>query len=359
MSATEGVQGKDKHYVDSSFDGTKHLLSQDFIPTNDSRLTFHGKNGTKVQFPYLSWGSWSWGDTASWDWSDDELPALREAWDLAVKSNMAWIDNAQAYGSGESERIMGDLLKGLPRDSYQIQSKWYVVPNNPTNLLHPVAAPAKMLKETLERCKLDYIDCYLVHGHIHASSIKQVAQGLAEYVNSGMTKTVGVANYSAHDMIEMADALAKYDIPLATNQCEYNALRRYPETGEQDLLSVCKERGIVFQSYSSLAQGRLSGKYGPNNPAPKNHRFSSYPAEEIEPTLDVLRAIGEERKKPVSAVALNYNISKGVIPVVGMRKPSHVRENLEALGWRLTVEEVKRLDAVSLEGKTTKLWQQG
>ena len=216
-----------------------------------------------------------------------------------------------------------------------------------------------MLKETLERSKLDYVDCYLVHGHIHASSIKQVAEGLAECVNSGMTKTVGVANCSAQDMIAMADALAEYDIPLATNQCEYSVLRRLPETGEQDPLSVCKERGIVVQSYSSLAQGRLSGKYTPENPPPKEYRFSSYPMEEIEPTLDVLRAIAEERKKPVSAVALTYNISKGVIPVVGMRKASQVQENLEALGWRLSEEETKRLDAVCLEGKSTKLWQQG
>ena len=128
MSTTEGVHGKDKHGVDPAFDGTKHLLPQDFVPTTDSRLTFRGKNGTKVQFPYLSWGSWSWGDTATWHWSDDEMPALKEAWDLAVKSNLAWIDNAQAYGSGESEHIMGRLIEGLPRDSYQIQTKRYVVP---------------------------------------------------------------------------------------------------------------------------------------------------------------------------------------------------------------------------------------
>lgn len=357
MAATSGVHSKSKNGVDC--DGTKHLLPQDSVPTTDSGLTFHGKNGTKVQLPYISWGAWSWGDTATWHWSDAEMPALKEAWDLVVKSNVALMDNAQVYGCGESERIMGRLIEGLPRDSYQIQTKWCVVPDNTTNLLHPKAAPAKVLKETLKRSNQDYVDCYLVHAHMDASSIKQVAEGLAECVNSGVTKTVGVANYSAQDMIAMADALAEYDIPLATNQCEYSVLRRLPETGEQDLLSVCKERGIVFQSYSSSAQARLSGKYTPENPAPKEYRFSSYPMEEIEPTLDVLRAIAEERKKLISAVALNYNISKGVIPVVGMRKASQVQENFNALGWRLTEEETKRLEAVSLEGKSTKLWQQG
>jgi aryl-alcohol dehydrogenase-like predicted oxidoreductase len=172
-----------------------------------------------------------------------------------------------------------------------------------------------------------------------------------------MAKTVGVANYDKDDMVKMADALEEYGIPLATNQCEYHVLRRLPETS--GLLEECKQRGIIFQSYSSLAQGRLSGKYTAENPPPKEYRFSSYPMEEIEPTLRVLKEIASARGKPMSAVALNYNLSKGVCPVVGFRKRSQVEDNLQALGWRLTGGEVKRLDDCSLEGKSTKLWQQG
>ena len=77
LSATLGVHSKAKNGVDPSLDGTRHHQPQDFIPTTESRLTFHGKNGTKVQFPYLSCGAWSWGDTAIWHWSDDEMPALK------------------------------------------------------------------------------------------------------------------------------------------------------------------------------------------------------------------------------------------------------------------------------------------
>jgi aryl-alcohol dehydrogenase-like predicted oxidoreductase len=80
---------------------------------------------------------------------------------------------------------------------------------------------------------------------------------------------------------------------------------------------------------------------------------------EIEPTLDVLRRIAQKRGKPVAAVALNYNISKGALPLVGIRNPEMAKHAVEALGWRLDVEEVKQLDAYSSEGKTTKLWQQG
>lgn len=166
--------------------------------------------------PYISWGAWSWGDKATWHWSDDELPALKQAWKAAYDAGASWIDTAQAYGSGESERITGDLVKDLPRDSYQIQTKWWVLPDNLTNFLHPDQAPVKSLRQSLDNLRLNYVDCYLVHGHIHPHSIKSVVKGLAECVDSGMTKTVGAANYDTDDVIEKADKLAKYNIPLAT-----------------------------------------------------------------------------------------------------------------------------------------------
>jgi aryl-alcohol dehydrogenase-like predicted oxidoreductase len=166
-----------------------------------------------------------------------------------------------------------------------------------------------------------------------------------------------VANYSVDDMLQMQSELAKYDIPLATNQCEYSILRRHPEM--EGMLEACRKNEIVFQSYSSLAQGRLSGKYTKDNPPPKTYRFSSYSMEAIEPTLDVIRHIGSKRGLPVSAVSLNWNIVKGAIPVVGFRKASQTEENLKAFGWRLTNEEIQRIDAKGIEGKETILWQQG
>lgn len=119
------------------------------------------------------------------------------------------------------------------------------------------------------------------------------------------------------------------------------------------------DHGIIFQSYSSLAQGRLSGKYSVEDPPPKTYKFSSYSMKEFEPTWDVLKCITQIRGKPIAAVALNYNISKGALPVVGIRNLEMAKHVVEALGWRLSAEEVKELDAHNAEGKTTKLWQQG
>jgi aryl-alcohol dehydrogenase-like predicted oxidoreductase len=87
--------------------------------------------------------------------------------------------------------------------------------------------------------------------------------------------------------------------------------------------------------------------------------LSSCPITEINPVLDVLRKIAEKRGTTIAAVSLNYNLCKGVLPVVGVRNPQQAAENQKALGFRLTSDEIKEIDAVSFEGKTAILWQQG
>jgi len=333
-----------------------------FTPQLDTRYILRGKNGKDVQIPLISWGAWSWGDKSTFHWSDDELPALRAAWTKCLEKGQTFVDTAQVYGTGRSEEILGDLINnhssGVPREQIVVQTKWLPhVTDVGTNVLHPVDAPFKELENTLKRMNLDYIDCYLVHGPVHISSIKQVAEGLAKCVDSGMTRAVGVANYSVDDMLKMKDALAEHGIPLATNQCEYSILRRLPET--EGMLEACKANSIVFQSYSSIAQGRLSGKYTKDNPPPKEYKFSSYNMEYIEPVLEVQRKLATKYNVSVAAVAINWNICKGAVPVVGIRKESQAVENMGALGWRLTKEEISELDKHGFEGQTTKLWQQG
>lgn len=224
------------------------------------------------------------------------------------------------------------------------------------NYVHTADAPYKTLKASPERLELDYVDIYLVHGPTHPQSIKTVAEGLAKCVNGGLTRAVGVANYPNEKVLEMKDELAKYNIPLATNQCEYSILRRWPEVHGE--INTCSGNGMVFQGYSAIANGRLTGKYTVDHPPSKTYRFSSYPMEDIQETLAVLEKIAKARGKAMASVALNYNISKGVLPVVGIRKPEQARQAIEALGWRLS-EEMVELDRVSVEGTKTMFWQQG
>lgn len=359
LSATSGFHSSKPNPIPEGHDHSRDLTPSDFVPgpVSQTKVTYRGKK-SNVDASWLCIGAWPWGDSATWHWDHEkEMGPLREAWQVCLESGVNHIDTAQVYGSGESERICGELVSGMKREDFVMQTKWWVLPADAQNLLKPRDAPLEKLKGTLERMKLDYVDVYLVHGHIHPQSIAVVAKSLAECVDQGLTKTVGVANYSEKDMLKMKEELGRYDVPLALNQCEYSILRRLPETS--GLLQACKQHGIVFQSYSSLAQGRLSGKYDSWHEPPKEYRFSSYPMKEIEPALEAQKKIAEKHGKSVSSVALNYNLVHGIVPVVAVRKAMQAEDNCQALGWRLSDEEIAELDKVSFEGKHTSLWQQG
>lgn len=353
MSATEGIHSPHPKPV---HDGDPYMLPEDVVPTAESRQTLRGAK-ENVEVPYLSIGSWSWGDKATWNYhATQDFPKIQEAWEILKKDGLTFIDTAQAYGDGESERICGQLIKNMPRDSYVINTKWFSLPDM-TNLLTQSHGPVHKLRDSLRNLGLDCVDVYMVHGPIHTTMYSTVAKGLAECVHSGMTKVVGVANYDKNEMMKMANELEKHGVPLALNQCEYSVLRRMPEvTG---LLQECRKRNIVFEGYASLAQGRLTGKYTIANEPERTKRFSSYPIHYLEQTLSVLEHISMERSVPMAAVALNYAISKGVTPICGVRNPSQAQENTQALGWRLTPEEMQRIEAVSFQGGATKLWQHG
>ncbi|KAJ5748761.1 uncharacterized protein N7511_010457 [Penicillium nucicola] len=252
--------------------------------------------------------------------------------------------------------LIPTLFQGMPRDSFVVQTKWLSTPDM-TNTILQSGGPKSKLRDSLERLQLDYVDIYLVHGPIHPTVIAKVAKGLADCVESGLTRAVGVANYSTQEMIKMADELATHDVPLSVCQCEYSVIRRLPEVN--GMIRECKKRSICFQGFASLAEGRLSGKYSRLNETPRRRRFSSYPMHMLEPTIKVLQSIAEDRHVTVPAVALNYCINKGVVPLVGVRDAEQAEQNMQALGWRLTEHEMRRIESVSMEGQTSSSLQHG
>jgi aryl-alcohol dehydrogenase-like predicted oxidoreductase len=356
MSATAGFHSSKPTRVSEELNG-KNIKDASFCPDAKARVSFPTSKGNPVEASYVCIGAWPWGDVGTWSYSDEEIPAIREAWKMLYEAGINFIDTAEAYGNGKSEKLVGEMVAGLPRDSYVIQTKYFGAPFQASNYIHPVDAPVRALRGCLERLGLEYVDIYLVHGPIHPQSIATLARGIAKCVEEGLTRTVGVANYDPDDVEKMSEELAKHGVKLATNQCEFNLLRRYPEVHGN--IATCEKKGMIFQGYSSLAQGKLTGKYTVDNPPPKAYKFSNYKMEDIEPTLEVLRRIASARGKSIAAVALNYNISKGVLPVVGIRKPEQAKDAIEALGWRLSEQDMIELDKVSMEGQKTVLWQQG
>ena len=357
MSATEGMHSPHPRPVDPSLADPFQVLPPDIVPNSQTRMALHGRGGQDVLIPYMSIGAWSWGDKATFGYNATrDLPKIHAAWQKLKEVGLTFVDTAQAYGDGESERICGTLFEGMPRDSFIVQTKWHST-STLKNTLFQASSPKKMLEGSLNRLGLEYVDIYLVHGPIHPSMISTVAKGLTQCIESGLTRAVGVANYNTEEMIKMHEELAKNEVPLAVSQCEYSVIRRLPETS--GMIRECKQRSICFQGFASLAEGRLTGKYSRFNQPRRTLRFSSYPMHMLEPTINVLKAIAGKRRVPVPAVALNYSINKGVVPLVGIRNPEQAEQDIQALGWRLTTEEIEQIEGVSMEGQTSSMLQHG
>jgi glucose-6-phosphate 1-epimerase len=357
MSGTEGMHSPRPQLVDPKLSDPANVLPADQVPNSQSRIALRTVSGKDVLVPYISIGAWSWGDRATFNYNPTrDLPRIHAAWTTLKAVGLTFVDTAQSYGDGESELICGTLFDGMPRESFVVQTKWLSTPDI-TNTLLQASGPKSKLRDSLVRLRLDYVDIYLVHGPIHPSKISTVAKGMAECVELGMARAVGVANYDTKGMIKMAEELAKHNVPLSVSQCEYSVIRRLPEVS--GMIRECKKRNICFQGFASLAEGRLSGKYSRFNEPQRKRRFSSYPMHLLEPTINVLKSIAKERRVPVPAVALDYSINKGGLPLVGVRDGDQAVQNMQALGWRLSEEEMKRIERVSFQGQKSTFMQHG
>lgn len=294
----------------------------------------------------------------TYDTSMDE-GTIAEAWSASIDAGATFFDTAEVYGDGESERIIGRLLANDPERAAKVQlaTKFMPVPWK----LNVKAALVDALEASLERLGVESVELYQIHGPVSLRGHAALAEALAIAVQRGLTKAVGVSNYSVRETRSIHAQLAKRGVALATNQVELSLLRRSPETS--GLLATCTELGVVPLAYSPIGQGRLTGKYSASNPPPGSRGFSDHPMEKVDAVVAELRRIGEAHgAKTPSQVALNWLIAKGAVPIPGAKNREQAEQNAGAMGWSLSADDLAALDAVALEGirsLSNRIWQHG
>ena len=287
-------------------------------------------------------GAWQWGDRVVWaygqKYTDKEI---REAFDISLNLGIRFVDTAEIYGSGHSERLLGKFLKEIDQPVL-VATKFFPWPWKITKGFIPRA-----LQGSLDRLGLDAVDLYQIHWPSPTLSPENMMEGMAECVKRGMTRTVGVSNFDEKHMLRAYTTLARHGIPLASNQVQYSLLSRDVE--KNGTLARCKELGIRLIAYSPLEKGLLSGKYSSENPPP-GVRGSQYAEllRKLAPVIKLLLEIGQNHNgKTPSQVSLNWLICKGVLPIPGAKNVKQAEENAGGAGWRLTEEEVAKLDAAT------------
>ena len=287
-------------------------------------------------------GTWAWGDKSVWGYGKEYTESdVRSAFDTSVAAGMDFFDTAEIYGSGTSEILLGQFIKSASHPVF-IATKFMPFP---WRLSRKELTDA--LKRSLGRLGVACVDLYQIHWPLHLRSLETWMDTMADAVEQGLTKTVGVSNYSSDQMKRAHEVLARRNIPLVSNQVEYSLLHRKPE--RNGLLKTCNELGIKLIAYSPLAMGVLADKYSANR---KMTGYRGIRYNRLLPRIQILngllREIGQSHGgKSPSQVALNWTICKGTFPIPGAKNAQQAVENAGALGWSLTREEVIAVEAAA------------
>jgi aryl-alcohol dehydrogenase-like predicted oxidoreductase len=290
----------------------------------------------------LGLGAWAWGDRVVWQYGREYSNTdIRQAFQASVAEGVHFIDTAEVYGSGRSERLIGQFVQETTKPVL-IATKFFPWP---WRLARTSALGA--LRGSLARLGTDAVDLYQVHWPTPVVSPEVRMEAMLACVEAGLARAIGVSNFSQTETLRAYSTLARHNVTLASNQVHYSLLRR--EAEKNGLLGRCKELGIRLIASSPLEMGLLTGKYGPGNPPPgtRGLRYANL-TRRIGPLLKLMTAIGQNHGgKSNGQVALNWVICKGAMPIPGAKNAQQALENAGALGWRLTPEEIAALDLAS------------
>ncbi len=304
-----------------------------------------GRSGLRVS--RLGMGAMTWGDArglARWHPAKTAyggahgLEEERRALETSLAAGVTFFDTASMYSGGASERRLGELSRGK---DLQIATKF------PPGFFSSAEDMPQALEDSLQRLGRASVELYQHHFPSKRVSIPKLMGLMADAVQAGKVKAVGVSNYSAEQMRIAHAELARCGIPLASNQVEYSLLHRQPETN--GLLAACHELGVTLIAFQPLASGALTGKYlsgarpkGLRRFAPHFRRKAAQPLAEV---VRLLREIGGRYSKTPAQVALRWLLEKPmVLPIPGAKNGRQAAENAGALSFTLTRAEIEALD---------------
>jgi len=291
---------------------------------------------TKIALGTWAWGAGAFGGDTVFG-SKTDVNNLKPVFDAATKAGLNLWDTATAYGMGESERILGTLAGGVPRDQVLISTKF--TPQIAEVFDNSVE---KMALASIERMGCDYIDIYWIHNPM---DVERWTPGLIPLLQSGKVKRVGVSNHNIREIQRANELLGQAGFKVSAVQNHFSLLYRSSERG--GVLDYCHQNGIEFWAYMVLEQGALSGKYNTENPLPaESDRGKKYNPvlAQLEALTAEMTAIGQKYGASCSQVGIAWAIAKGTLPIIGATKERHVIEAAQAAKIQLEAAEVSRLE---------------
>lgn len=324
-----------------------------------------GASGFKV--PVLSFGAGTFGGKGPLfsAWGNTDTAEAKRLIDICLDAGLTMFDTADVYSSGESEKILGEAIKGR-RDKVLVSTKatfrFSDAPNDVgSSRYHLIAACDAALK----RLGTDYIDLFQLHAFDAQTPVEETLSTLDDLVRAGKIRYIGVSNFSGWHLMKSLAVADRYGYTrYVANQTYYSLIGR---DYEWELMPLGLDQGVGAVVWSPLGWGRLTGKIRRGKPLPETSRLhatadSGPPVadEYVYKVVDALDEVAAETGKSITQIALNWLLQRPTVStvVVGARNEEQLRQNLGAVGWNLTAEQVAKLDAASSLPAAYPYWHQ-
>jgi aryl-alcohol dehydrogenase-like predicted oxidoreductase len=324
-----------------------------------------GGSGFKV--PVLSFGTGTFGGKGEFfaAWGSSDVKEATRLIDICFDAGLTLFDSADIYSAGAAEEVLGEAIKGR-RNQVLISTKATFRSGPGANdvgssRFHLTQA----IEGSLKRLQTDYIDLFQLHGFDALTPIDEVLSTLDDFVRAGKIRYIGCSNFSGWHLMKSLAIADRYNLPRhVAHQAYYSLIgREY----EWELMPLGLDQNVGALVWSPLGWGRLTGKIRRGQPLPATSRLPKtadmgppVDDEYLYKVVDALDEVAQETGKNVPQIALNWLLQRPTVAsvIIGARNEEQLKQNLGAVGWALTPDQIKKLDAASDRPLTYPYWHQ-
>jgi aryl-alcohol dehydrogenase-like predicted oxidoreductase len=332
-------------------------------------MEYRRLGGSGLMVPALSLGTGTFGGGGELfkAWGATDVSEATRLVDICLEAGLNMFDSADVYSKGMAEEILGEAIKGR-RDQVLISTKatfrFGAGPNDIGSSRHHLT---RAVDAALRRLQTDYIDLFQLHGFDAMTPVEEAIDTLDGFVRAGKIRYIGCSNFSGwHLMKSLAysdrHGLARY----VAHQAYYSLVGR---DYEWELMPLALDQQVGAVVWSPLGWGRLTGKIRRGQPMPETSRLQSQlnkdvgppvPEEHLHNVVDAIDQVAAETGKTVPQIALNWLLDRPSVStvIIGARNEEQLRQNLDAVGWKLTPEQTAKLDAASAVTPAYPYWHQ-
>jgi len=327
-----------------------------------------GRSGLKVPELCFGTGTFGAGNQFFAAWGNTEGEEARKLVDICMEAGCNFFDTADIYSEGRSEEVLGQAITHLKREDVLISTKaTFRAGQGPNDVGSSRFHLLRALEGSLKRLGTDYVDVYHLHGFDATTPVEETLNTLDKMVREGKVRYIACSNFSGWHLMKSLSVSERYGWARYVGHQVYYSLigRDY----EWELMPLGLDQGVGALVWSPLGWGRLTGKIRRGQPLPETSRLKEKVVVDMGPqpedeylytVVDALDEVARETGKTVPQIALAWVLSRPTVStvVIGARDEKQLRANLGSVGWKLTPEQIAKLDAASATKLAYPYWHQ-